>query len=94
MSYIRTCQFCKEQTQVYYDDAYFLFKYGVRHYAHAVCLARRLGVVGALEKLPSHEHKDFKWRLSLVRPDSWEMVEARVIDKNRAEAALRQAVRP
>jgi hypothetical protein len=48
----RKCQFCKE-------DAEGLVKYGVRHYAHAVCLYRKRGEAGlmslsraARERLP------------------------------------------
>lgn len=71
----RTCQFCKKQDRVYYGngEGYELFKYGVRHYAHAACLAKRFGIAASKERIPQHQHKDFAWRLSLLKPDGYEM---------------------
>lgn len=69
---IRTCQFCKKQ-DVVYRSGYDLFKYGVRHYAHAVCLAQRFGVAGSKGRIPQHMHKDFDLAISLLRPDGYEV---------------------
>lgn len=49
----RTCTFCKKR-DVVWNDGYTLFKYGVRHYAHAKFLAVARGVDLGREMLPEH----------------------------------------
>lgn len=60
----RRCQLCKESSFVYRDGEYRLFKYGIRHYAHALCLARSRGSIIALELIPEHKHAQFRARLA------------------------------
>jgi uncharacterized membrane protein len=65
---LRTCQFCKKQEFVYVDGVYRLVKYGVRHYAHPVCLA--MNREGARGLIPEHERRHFD--AALVNVNDWE----------------------
>ena len=54
----RICQFCRGTSVVYQDGTYSLFKYGVRHYAHAPCLLTAKGEA-AFDLLPEHVLRAF-----------------------------------
>jgi hypothetical protein len=51
----RTCQFCRERGSTYFR-APEVFQYGVRHYAHAWCLARNKGCAENARDL-IHDHQ-------------------------------------
>jgi hypothetical protein len=54
----RVCQFCREYGRTWYENRE-VFKYGVRHYAHAWCLAREKVAENAAQLLAEHERADF-----------------------------------
>jgi hypothetical protein len=90
MTEYRNCQFCKRQSAVYVN-MYVLFKYGVRHYAHAICLAKAKGEKGAEALIPEHERKDYRFAISLEQPKSWERSLAKSVDlKNRLPGEVRR----
>lgn len=62
---IRKCRLCgrREFVQADCGDSINLFQYGVRHYAHAICLATRFGTKPALEMIPEYEWKEFRFAL-------------------------------
>ena len=80
----RRCAFCKYQGDPDVD----LFRYSVRHYAHAVCLAKRHGTKAAAERLPIGDLKSF--RVALKSADAWDKAAIRVRDQ--ALARIRKAV--
>ena len=75
----RTCTGCRKTAAVYSDGAYNLFKYGVRHYAHGPCLAKRFGTVEACARIPEHQRRWFD--ISLLDACEWERAQINVKDK-------------
>lgn len=51
---LRTCKFCGGQDLLRLDGVPRLFKYSVRHYAHAACGLERMGEK-FLDAIPGHE---------------------------------------
>lgn len=88
----RTCQHCKKSAPVYIDGGYVLVKYGIRHYAHPVCLAKKVGTVAARESIPEHQREDFD--IALLDADGWDAALVEVKDKQLANRGARAAVRP
>lgn len=67
----RNCRFCKKsQRDTTTDGCVLLFKYEVRHYAHASCLATAKGVEAAREMVPEHQRRQFDAGLLDERFDS------------------------
>lgn len=84
--HVRTCRFCKH-SEAGEDPP--LFKYAVRHWAHAGCLAARYGTIEALERIPSGDRKGFK---SALRATWNEWMKARIRVKD--DAIRRTRPRP
>lgn len=89
---LHTCRFCHNRGQR-------TFKYGVRHWACATCLALRYGTIEALERILSHSppgtRKAFK---SALRANCWsDWIRARIAVKDaaihRAAARAKATVR-
>jgi hypothetical protein len=56
---LRTCRGCRKQDYTTHDWGQLkLFKYGVRHYAHAECLVGLIGTHGIVD-LPDHQLRQF-----------------------------------
>ena len=88
---IRTCTGCRKSEIVYRDGAYNLFKYGVRHYAHGPCLAKRFGTDAARAQIPEHQRRWFD--ASLLDADEWDcgLIDVKDAQIERAKAASERA---
>jgi hypothetical protein len=86
----RRCALCKRSDVVEDDDhGIVLFRYSVRRYAHAVCLAKREGTKAALALLPEHEHREFRSWLRFAGP--WEKQMIAVLDRRERTRRAREA---
>lgn len=84
----RTCQLCKKSSIVYQNGFFNLVKYGVRHYAHPVCLAKKNGTVAARQAIPEHQHKSFD--VALLDVCDWDDAAIRVKDQQIARQLARK----
>lgn len=78
---MNTCRFCKD-----YNNAAPLFKYGVRHYAHAACGVKKFGFIPFLDKLPVHQIKALPYRLCVDNGYEIDAMEAYAAKRERAAA--------
>jgi predicted neuraminidase len=88
---LRTCRLCGRADKAG-DSAYcLLIKYSVRHYVHAVCLAKKLGTKAALESLPAREHDCFVFAVRRAElHDGREILKRdREIERKRRQATRR-----
>lgn len=65
---MRSCAFCSKTSVVYDEDGYHLFKYSLRRYAHATCLAAAKGTQAARASVPAHELPDFRVEMKIADP--------------------------
>jgi hypothetical protein len=88
---LRRCRLCKlPQEFVYRDGVYRLVKYGIRHYAHPLCLAKEHGSIVALEMIPEHQRPSLIAALRNPNVCDWEKARIGVID----DATKRARSRP